>query len=289
MHAFVAGANGCIGQHLIPKLRAEGHAVTAFDRSMHDGPETRSVAGDVTAPDTYRDALADCDTAYYLIHAIGQDDFPAVEARQARAFRNAANAAGIDRIVYLGGIQPQAAPSRHLRSRRDVGRILAEADATVTELRAGIVLAWESVSFQLLHRLATRLPAVPVAPWMESLSQPIFIDDLVHYLAAAPRLDADAAAGAYDVGGPDALPYRQLVRTVATAAGSDPVMLPVPFAPPRLAAWIGSRLTGIDAATIRPLLESLRHDLPVRHPLTAVNHDPVPVQDAVKTILTEHA
>ena len=192
MRILVTGATGYIGGRLVPQLLDAGHEVRCLARDptklSADSWRARVdvVEGDVLDPDGLRTALEGCDAAFYLIHSMeGGVDFADRDRRAAENFRDAAAAAGVRRIVYLGGLGDESDElSRHLSSRHEVGRILASGPTPVTELRAAVIIGSGSVSFEMLRYLTEVLPVMITPRWVRTRCQPIAIRDVLLYLLA---------------------------------------------------------------------------------------------------------
>jgi uncharacterized protein YbjT (DUF2867 family) len=276
MPTFVTGGTGYVGGRLLDALAAKGVEVRALTRDAsrldRDGVEVveGDVRGDLTA------GLADVDVAYYLVHSLGTQDFGTADRDAADAFAASARAAGVGRIVYLGGLG-RGDLSPHLASRQEVGRILRESGVPTIELRASVVIGDGSVSFDTFTTLAA-LPVSVLPDWIDTPSQPIAIDDVVRYLVEAAEVDVDGSA-VYEIGGADVVPY----RAVLEAVGGTAITLPAPG----IVADIATALKPVQperARVVSDLLDSLRVDTSVHDDaaLRAFSVRPVGLQAALE-------
>lgn len=216
------------------------------------------VAGDVLKPESLAEALDGIDVAYYLVHSMGRGgdgDFEELDRRGASNFATACADAGVARIVYLGGLGEGG--SRHLRSRHETAVVLGSAGVPVTYLRAAVVLGGGSESFQTVYHLVKRLPAMVTPKWTTTRTQPIAIDDVISYLAAAGG-EGPWTGREIQIAGPDVSTYGGMMELMADAMGKRrPLMLRVPLLTPRLSSlWIGL-VTPVDTGVARPLVEGL--------------------------------
>jgi uncharacterized protein YbjT (DUF2867 family) len=293
--ALVTGATGFIGGRLASALAEAGWTVRCLvrDRSRALDLESRGfeiVEGDVLRPETLRGAGRDADVAYYLIHAMGRGargDFAAREHTGAESFARMARHEGIERTVYLGGLgEPH---SRHLRSRHETARMLAEHGPPLTYFRAGMVVGAGSESYATLRYLVERLPAMIAPAWLKVPTQPIAIDDVLAYLTNAPDV-AESAGREVEIGGPTVLAYGEMLDRMAEALGRRPrPKLPVPFLTPRLSSlWIGL-VTPVDAGVARPLIEGLSTETTVSDPSGAALFDVAPLafDEALRRAVSE--
>jgi uncharacterized protein YbjT (DUF2867 family) len=260
MKILVTGATGYIGGRLVPLLLDRGHKVRVMvrDPSRAVGRAWSSrveiVRGDVEDPGSLADAVAGVDAAYYLIHLMGAGgDF--VERDRAAAQNFAAAAQGLDHVIYLGGLLPEAAEvSDHLSSRAEVGEIL-RAGLPATEFRAGPVIGSGSASFEMVRYLTERLPAMIAPKWILNEVQPIAVRDILQYLLGA--LDR-GPSGIYNVG-TDPLTFKGMMKEFAAVRGLRRIIVPVPVLAPRLAAlWVGL-VTPISNRLAVPLIEGVAH------------------------------
>ena len=293
---LVTGATGYVGGRLVERLRRDERKVRALVRDPsrlrpQDGVEV--VGGDFLSGRGVREALEGCQTAYYLVHsmeAAGDVDFATRDRSAARAFAEAASAAGVERVVYLGGLAPSDRPaSPHIASRVEVEEILLELGPPTTALRASILIGAGSSSFRMLVRLVERLRLLPLPAWRANRTQPIAERDAIEYLARSPEVP-EAAGRSLDICGPDVVSYGQMVTQIAESMGVGrmPVDLGVSLTPP--ASAVVSALTNQPLELVRPLMESLESDLLPRNAGEAAelyDIDPLPFTRAVDRALAE--
>ena len=264
---LVFGASGYVGTNLVPFLAARGCTVRAAARrrttlEARGWPESvELVQADALAPETLPLALEGIDVAYYLVHSMAAGpDFPRLDRMAAEHFRDAAARAGVQRIVYLGGLQPPGDASTHLASRGETGDILRAGSVPVTEVRAGVIIGPGSAAFEVIRDLVFHLPAMVTPRWVRSRSQPIALDDVLEYLAQLPEL-AEAAGATYDVGGPEVLTYEQLMLQFGELVGRRPLILPVPVLTPQLSSYWLNLVTAVPTNIARALIAGLEHDV----------------------------
>ena len=271
MQTLVTGVTGYVGAALVPRLKRDGHAVRGFARSASRvvAPVDETVEGDVTTGTGLERALEGVEVAYYLIHSMERSSngaFDAQERAGADRFAQAATAAGVRRIVYLGGLVPQdAPPSRHLGSRLAVEEILLRGAPESVALRASIVIGARSRSFRFLVRLIERMPVLALPGWRDNRTRPIDGRDMLEFLAAAATLDAEHAGRSWDIGGPDEMSYGDMLKRIADAMLLDRPTFGIDLTLTPIASVIAAAIAGEDPALIEPLMESLEHDLLPRH------------------------
>ncbi|MFI7605754.1 SDR family oxidoreductase [Micromonospora sp. NPDC049366] len=284
MRCLVTGATGYIGGRLAPRLLAEGHQVRCLARHagrLRDVPwagQVEVVEGDLRRPETLPAVFADVEVAYYLVHSLGQAGFEKTDREAAEAFATAARAAGVRRIVYLGGPQPaeDGGPgSAHLRSRAEVGRILLESGVPTAVLRAAVIIGSGSASFEMLRYLTERLPAMVTPRWVRNRIQPIAVRDVLRYLVGCADLPSEVNRG-FDIGGPDVLTFGEMMQRYARVAGLRPrIIVPVrPLSPKLSSYWVGL-VTPVPNKIATPLVESLIHEAVAHeHDIAAYVPDP---------------
>jgi uncharacterized protein YbjT (DUF2867 family) len=275
---LVLGSTGYVGGRLVPLLLERGHRVRAAGRSVEkirarpwaDNPGVEVVRADMHDPTSLTRAVDGCRAAFYLVHSMSHPsrDFAAQERDAAYNMLTAANAAGLERIIYLGGLGEDLDDhplSKHLRSRAEVARILALGRARVTTLRAAQIIGSGSSSFELVRYLADRLPFMITPAWVRTRTQPIAIRNVLEYLAGC--LENEATAGlTLDIGGPDVLSYAELFTLYADVAGIPRRhILPVPLLSPRLSSFWVSLITPVPMTLARSLIEGLRNEVVCRN------------------------
>jgi uncharacterized protein YbjT (DUF2867 family) len=256
---LVTGASGFVGSHLADALTEAGHEVVAMTRHPADYDGSGApVFGDVSDPESLRAALSGVDAAYYLVHSLDSDDFEERDAEAARTFGRVAAEAGLERIVYLGGLGSDSEElSAHLRSRREVERLLGVDGVPVTSLRAAIVIGDGGISWEITRQLVAHLPAMVGPRWVTTRTQPIALDDVIRYLVGV--LEPAAARGrVFEIGGPEVLTYAEMMQRVARNHFGRPLpIVIVPLLTPRLSSLWLSLVTDVDTATARNLVDSM--------------------------------
>ncbi len=270
MRILVTGVSGYVGAALAPALEREGHRVRGFARS----PERVAAAGVVLDEIVTGDALTGAgleeamdgvEVAYYLIHSMegaAGGAFPEQERRGAVRFADAARAAGVRRVVYLGGLVPREGDaSRHLASRLAVEEALLGAAPESIALRASIVIGARSRSFRFLVRLIERMPVMALPAWRDNRTAPIDGRDVLEFLARAATAPAALGGRSWDIGGPDVMTYAAMIARIADALMLRRPSLPLDLTMTPVAAVVAAAIAGEDPALIGPLMESLEHDL----------------------------
>ena len=291
IRVLVTGATGFIGRRLVPAWMEEGHEVRAMTRrpEAYDGPGT-PVHGDVGDPGSLAGPLEGVDVAIYLVHSLDDQDFERKDAEAASAFGLAAAAQGVQQIIYLGGLGKDGEDlSPHLRSRREVEKLLGEAGVPVTVLRAAIVVGAGGVSWEMTRELVKNLPAMVVPRWASTRTQPIAVQDVIRYLVGVTGRD-EARGQVYEVGGADQLSYKGMLQEAGEVMhGRRVPILQVPVGTPMLSEWWIKLVTGVDATTAGNLIESmgtevLQTDYSIRD---VVPGEPLTYAEAVRRALAE--
>ena len=289
---LVTGATGFIGRRLVRALEDTGYAdLRAMTRrpEAYDGPGT-PVGGDVGDAGSLDSAMDGVEIAYYLVHSLDDADFEAKDAQAARNFAAAAQRAGVRQIIYLGGLGAEDEKlSAHLRSRREVERLLGETGVPVTALRAAIVVGNGGISWEITRQLVKNLPAMVVPKWASTRTQPIGIDDVVRYLVGVAD-QADALGQVFEIGGPEQLTYVEMLQIACRVENGRAVpILKVPVLTPRLSSYWLALVTDVDVTTGRNLIDSMGTEVVVTDFSIAkvVPGDPVSYEECVRRALEE--
>jgi len=272
-------------------LAAAGHDVRAMTRHPDSyAGDGEAVYGDVHDAATLTKALAGCRAAYYLVHSLDSKDFERLDAEAARAFGKAAAEAGVEQIIYLGGLGSDSEQlSSHLRSRREVEGLLGDAGVPVTVLRAGIIVGSGGISWEMTRQLVDHLPAMVTPRWVRTRTQPIAVADVIRYLVGV--LDEPRAIGrVFEIGGPEVLQYVTMLRRVAAIKKSPLLIVPVPLLSPGLSSRWLALVTNVDTQTGRSLIDSMTNEVVVHDDSirSIVPFEPMGYDDAVRTALEEH-
>jgi uncharacterized protein YbjT (DUF2867 family) len=288
---LVTGATGFVGSRLVPALLEAGHDVKAMTRNPddYDGPGT-PVAGDVSDAGSLAEAVSGVDVAVYLVHSLDDDDFEQKDADAARSFALAAAAAGVRQIVYLGGLgKDDVELSAHLRSRREVERLLGASGVPVTVLRAAIVVGAGGISWEMTRQLVKNLPAMVVPRWAATRTQPIALDDVIRYLAGVVGVEKTYGQ-VYEIGGSDRLTYVEMLQQAAEVINGHRVpIVTVPVLTPGLSAlWIRF-VTDVDTTTAANLIDSMSTEvLQTDHSIRdIVPGEPMSYAEAVRVALSD--
>ena len=284
---LLTGASGYVGSHLLDELRRRQLPVRALARDpakLPAGVDARR--GDVVSGEGLPAALDGCRVAVYLVHSMeGRGgDFAARDRAAAVNFGEAARDAGVERVIYLGGLGSDAS-SEHLQSRDEVAKLLRQRIPELVYARAAMVIGPGSASFEMLRTLTQRLPVMIAPRWLDTRTQPIAIADVV--AALAELATRDEVPGEVELGGADALSYREMIRRTASILGRRrPVVIRVPMLTPRLSSYWVALVTPVEMGVVRPLVEGLREEMIVRTPPPpGINDAPMRFDDAVRAAL----
>lgn len=270
---LVTGATGYIASRLIPRLLEAGYRVRCLAREPGrlSGRswfrQVEVVRGDVTVPSTLQAALEGVHTAYYLIHNMTHGrGYTDLELESARAFALAAAQAGVEHIIYLGGLaDPEQHIAPHMRSRIETGRVLREGSVPVTEFRAGVIAGSGSISFEMIRFMTELFPIVPGPTWMKNRSQPIAMQNVIDYLSAA-LTNPSGRGGVFEIGGPDITTYGDLMLRYARLRGLRRSMFLLPGIPVWFMAFGVGLMTPVPYPIAYALIGGLSADSVVKHP-----------------------
>jgi len=268
MKILVMGSTGYIGGRLVPRLIDQGHQVRCLTRrpeQLSDVPwaaHTEIMRGDALDRSSLDAAMEDIEAVYYLVHSIGSgSSFQSVDRTAAENTVDAAAQAGVQRIIYLGGLVPQGqVASPHLASRAEVGQIMLDSSVPAVVLQAGVIIGSGSASFEMLRYLTEQLPIMVTPKWVSSHVQPIAVRDVLRYLIGSLTLPGEVDRR-FDIAGPDVLTYREMMQRYAAVAGlKHRIIIPVPVLSPWLSSQWVNVVTPVPKALAQPLIESLRND-----------------------------
>jgi uncharacterized protein YbjT (DUF2867 family) len=284
MRLLIAGGTGFVGRHLAAELLVRGHDVVVLSRQ----PGARQVVGDIADPSSLAASLDGIDVAYYLVHSLERVDFVERDRVGAEAFGRAAAAAGVERVIYLGGLGDEGdRSSALLRCRRNVESILSSHVPT-TSLRAGMVVGDGGTRWEIVCQLVERLPIMITPRWVESISQPIALADVVSLLAKSLDLDLDGSDH-FDIGAPEPLSHRQMLRLVADELRRSLFIVPVPIVSRSLSSHWLRLITDVDLQTARSLVDSMTSDSVVteRRLENLTGHRPMTFRTAARQALLD--
>lgn len=291
---LVTGATGFIGHTLAARLAAAPVDLVLGSRdpekANRERPGATWVRCDFADRSVLERALEGIDVAYYLVHGMGgaqRDGYVERERRWANDFVAAAEAQGVGRIVYLGGVEPAGEPSDHLASRLATGRILREGPVPTLELRAGMIVGQGSESWCIVRDLSARLPVMILPRWLQNRSQPVALEDVIEALVHGATSSAE---GAFGIPGPEILTGEEILVRVAKQRGIRPVRITVPFVSPRLSShWI-RWVTRADPHIAAELVEGMSNDLVCQdRPYWSLmaEHEPLAFDEAARRALSD--
>lgn len=299
---LLTGATGFVGGRLLHALKRQGFDVRCivrseqrFRRSFGENPLVEVYQADLLNWESLRRALAGVDAAFYLVHSMGGRNlseiqtFAARDKRAAENFVSAADEAGLERVIYLGGLGEMGHElSEHLESRQEVGRILGSGNARATILRAANIIGAGGAPFEMLRHLVEKLPVMVCPRWIETRAQPIAVENVVEYLIGCLRVSETAGNG-FDIGGPDILSYRELMGIYMRVRGLRRIVMTVPVLTPLLSAYWINLVTPVPAGIVMPLLEGLKNEVVCRDNRIRelIPTRLIPMEEAICTALLE--
>ena len=254
----------------MPPLLAQGARVRCLARDsvrLNYGwsSQVEMVTGDILDPETLKRALAGVSTAYYLIHSMASGpDYVERDLVAARSFAAAASLAGVEKIIYLGGLaDPDTPIGKHMLSRIQTGQALRQGSVPVIEFRASVIIGPGSISFEMIRYLSEQFPLLMGPPWLHNRAQPVAIQNVLDYLLAALAFPASESK-VYEIGGPDRMTYAETMLVYARLRGLKRRLLTLPVVPLGLMAFFVDRLTPVPSSIARPLIDSMRGESIVR-------------------------
>ena len=268
---LLTGATGYVGGRLLGMLEKRGLSVRCLARKPDHlrhrcAPATEIVQGDVLDPESLTPALRNIHTAFYLVHALGSKTSYAEQDRlAAENFAAAAARAGVQKIIYLGGLGSGEGLSTHLASRQEVGRVLRSGSVPTIEFRASIIIGSGSLSYDMVRIMVQKLPIMITPRWVRTLAQPIAIEDVIAYLLAALDLPLQESR-VYEIGGADLVAYEGIMREYAKIRGLRRLIIPAPLLTPHLSSLWLTLVTPLYYKIGRHLIEGVRNETIVQDP-----------------------
>lgn len=266
MKILLTGANGYIGMRVLPLLLDQGHevvcAVRSADRLSID-KETKAKIEivevdllDEVKPDLFP---KDIDAAYYLIHSMtsSTSNFSKKEQITAEHFNAYMSETQVKQVVFLSGIINEENLSPHLESRKNVERILYEGNYHLTVVRAGIIVGSGSASFEIIRDLCEKLPLMITPKWVNTKCQPIGIRDVLKFLTGVLGVP-ETYDDSFDIGGPDVLSYKDMMKNYAKVRGLSLTILNVPVMTPKLSSYWLYFVTATSYKLAANLVDSMR-------------------------------
>lgn len=299
---LITGATGFIGGRLLRALTKEGFPVRCIVRSSErfrkrfgESPGMEVVEGDLLNRESTRRALEGMDAAFYLVHSMGGrgmseiKSFAERDRKAAENFVRASDETGLGRVIYLGGLGEMGDNlSEHLKSRQHVGEILASGSARATILRAANIIGAGGAPFEMLRHLAEKLPVMICPRWVETLAQPIAVQNVIEYCVGCLNVP-ETTGSSLDIGGPDIISYRTLMEIYCRVRGLHRIIITVPVLTPLLSSYWINLVTPVPAGVVMPLLEGLKNEVICRdnriRELIPIRL--IPMEEAICTALVE--
>lgn len=292
---LLTGATGYVGGRLLSRLINDGREVRCLVRrpgslsqDIHKRAEV--VKGDLLDANSLKGVFKDISTAYYLVHSMGMGgDFEKKDRVAAENFVASAEKAGVKRIVYLGGLGRGEDLSTHLASRQEVGRVLRDSKIPVIEFRAAVIVGSGSLSFEMIKALVNKLPVMTTPKWVSTMTQPIYIGDVIEYLVASLSVDIQESV-VVEIGGADRVSYLGMMEEYAMQTDKKRLMIKVPVLTPRLSSWWLWLVTPLQADVGRELIEGVRNETVVADDTAERLFDirPLGINEAIKAALSEN-
>ncbi len=300
---LIVGATGFVGRRLVPELvkqrtplRLLARNLAGLSSLLQQGADIELAQADLVANSGLHDALGGIDTAYYLVHSMGgraiarNEEYAAKDRTAARNFVEAADAAGLRRVIYLGGLgETSDTLSEHLRSRAEIAGVLSSGKAKATILRAAIIIGAGGASFEMLRYLVERLPVMITPRWVQTRIQPIAIRDVLAYLVGC-LMNEETAGLDFDIGGPEIFTYAEMMQKYAEARGlAKRFIIRVPVLTPLLSAYWVDLVTPVPSGIAHPLIEGLRNEVVCKDDRIDryISIAKTPFRDAVLTAFSE--
>jgi uncharacterized protein YbjT (DUF2867 family) len=300
---LVLGGTGFVGRRLLPELLRNKIKIRMLARTpeklpphISENSNVEIVKGDIVTGLGLESALRGIHSAYYLVHSMGgksitvNKEFIEKDKRAAKKFIQSADASGLKRVLYLGGLGEMGKDlSEHLKSRAEVADILFSGKAAATVLRAAVIIGAGGASFEMLRYLVERLPVMVCPKWIDTRIQPIAVQDVIAYLIGC-LLNTETAGKTFDIGGPEVLTYREMMQQYAEARNiAKRLIITVPVLTPLLASYWVDLITPVPSGIAHPLIEGLKNEVVCRENLIDeyVHMNKTSFKEAVKIAFSE--
>ena len=266
MKILLTGATGYIGKRLLPVLMENGHEVVCcvrdknrFSTDIYRRGKISVIEVNFLKPETLEEIPGDIDAAYYLIHSMSasEGDFSELEVKSALNFRCRIQNTNAKQVIYLSGIVNEKSLSKHLSSRKNVEKILADSSFALTTLRAGIIVGSGSASFEIIRDLVEKLPVMIAPRWLNTKSQPIATRNVIEFLYGV-LADERTFNKDYDIGGPEILTYREMLLKFAKVRKLKRLVITVPVMTPNLSSYWLYFVTATSYRLAKNLVNSMK-------------------------------
>ncbi|MCE8424212.1 MAG: NAD(P)H-binding protein [Candidatus Methanoperedens sp.] len=264
---LLTGSTGFIGGNVLRSLSERKVPIRCLSRNPQSSanPDIFYVTGDVLDYDSLVRVTAGVDTVYYLIHMMGkqkeQQKFNILDRLAANNMIRACRVNKVRRIIHLTGMSdPDEILSHHLASRKEVEEIIRKSGIDYTIFRASVIIGRGGGAFEVLDTVVRKFPVIPILDWENTRVQPIYIDDVIHYLVGC--LDKiETINQSYDIGCPDIMTYRELMEQYAKAVGLKRLFVRVHGSWHRISGRVLGQLAPVDPNVVYWLIESLRNNM----------------------------